>query len=170
MDEPQFKRTHPAGAAAAGSETRRLPEALGRRYLLGFDTDELAQRRSDVLVVGSGMAGLTAALGAAATGRTVNLVTKARITETNTWYAQGGIAGAVGEADSVELHLADTLVVGAGLCDEDVVLAVVEEAALALSDLAAREVTRSRASCTRAMRPVRRSRTRSPRECGAPRT
>jgi L-aspartate oxidase len=137
MDEPQFKRTHPAGAAAAGSETRRLPEALGRRYLLGFDTDELAQRRSDVLVVGSGMAGLTAALGAAATGRTVNLVTKARITETNTWYAQGGIAGAVGEADSVELHLADTLVVGAGLCDEDVVLAVVEEAALALSDLAA---------------------------------
>ena len=57
-------------------------------------------------------------------------------TETNTWYAQGGIAGAVGEADSVELHLADTLVVGQGLCDEAVVRAVVGEAADALADLA----------------------------------
>jgi L-aspartate oxidase len=143
MDTPQIRRTHetpvndtPAAPAPAPS-TRRLPDSLGRRYLLGFDTDELRQKRSDVLVIGSGMAGLTAALGAAGTGRTVNLVTKARITETNTWYAQGGIAGAVGEADSIELHLADTLVVGAGLCDEDVVRAVVGEAPLALRDLVA---------------------------------
>jgi L-aspartate oxidase len=124
---------------AVGSATahRRLPASLGRRYLLDFDTDELTQSRSDVLVIGSGIAGLTAALGAAARGRSVHLVTKARITETNTWYAQGGIAGAVGEADSVDLHLADTLVVGAGLCDEDVVHAVVSEAQLALRDLVA---------------------------------
>jgi L-aspartate oxidase len=90
-----------------------------------------------VLVVGSGIAGLTAALGAAASGRKVDLVTKARVTETNTWYAQGGIAGAVGAGDSIELHLADTMAVGAGLCDEDVVRAVVTEAADALRDLQA---------------------------------
>jgi L-aspartate oxidase len=104
---------------------------------MGFDTADLPQVTSDVLVIGSGMAGLTAALGAAASGRAVNLVTKAQVSDTNTWYAQGGIAGAVGEADSVDLHLADTLVVGAGLCDEDMVSAIVGEAGLALHDLAA---------------------------------
>jgi len=114
----------------------RLPVALSRRYLLGFDTAECEQHECDVLVVGSGIAGLTAALDASRT-RTVALVTKARLTETNTWYAQGGIAGADGEADSVELHLADTLVVGAGLCDEAVVRAVVGEAPEALAELQA---------------------------------
>ena len=131
MDETSADNT------AANAARRRLPPGLGRRYLVGFDTEELTQLSSDVLVIGSGMAGLTAALGAAARGLTVNLVTKGEITETNTWYAQGGIAGAVGEADSVELHLADTLVVGAGLCDEDVVRAVVGEAGVALRDLVA---------------------------------
>jgi len=125
----------PAGTAPTAH--RRLPATLGRRYLMGFDTEGLPQSRSDVLVIGSGMAGLTAALGATATGRKVALVTKAKVSDTNTWYAQGGIAGAVGEADSVDLHLADTLVVGAGLCDEDVVRAIVDEAGLALRDLAA---------------------------------
>jgi len=115
-------------------ERGHLPGALGRRYLTDFDTDELAAHSADVLVIGSGIAGLTAAL-AASGERTVALVTKARIKETNTWYAQGGIAGAVGEADSVELHLADTLVVGQGLCEEAVVRAVVSEAGEALRDL-----------------------------------
>lgn len=109
---------------------------LDRRYLLPFDTVELPSRECDVLVVGSGIAGLTAALHAAAFAR-VLLVTKAPLTETNTWYAQGGIAGAVGEADSVELHVADTLVVGQGLCDPDVVRAVVQEAPEALAELEA---------------------------------
>lgn len=117
-------------------EPGRLPDVLGRRYLIEFDTDELAHHSADVLVIGSGIAGLTAVLAAAGT-RTVALVTKARVRETNTWYAQGGIAGAVGEADSVELHLADTLVVGQGICDEEVVRAVVGEAAEALADLQA---------------------------------
>ncbi len=111
-----------------------VPDALLRRYLLPFDTAECTEHECGVLVVGSGIAGLTAAL-AASRSRTVALVTKGVITETNTWYAQGGIAGAVGEADSVELHLADTLVVGQGLCDEDVVRAVVGEAPEALADL-----------------------------------
>jgi L-aspartate oxidase len=117
----------------------RLPDALGHRYLLEFDTDELVQHRSDVLVVGSGIAGLTAALNVSA-DRTVNLVTKATVSETNTWYAQGGIAGAVGETDSVELHVADTLEVGQGLCEPAVVRAVVEEAPEALRVLRGRGV------------------------------
>lgn len=120
----------------AGPRPGTLPASLGRRYLTEFDTDELAQHAADVLVIGSGIAGLTAAL-AAAQSATVALVTKARVSETATWYAQGGIAGAIGEADSVELHLADTLVVGQGLCDEDVVRAVVGEAPDALADLRA---------------------------------
>ncbi|MDO8881304.1 MAG: L-aspartate oxidase [Coriobacteriia bacterium] len=111
-----------------------VPEALDARYVVGFDTDTLPSDRCDVLVVGSGIAGLTAALHASEFG-TVTLVTKSEVTDANTWYAQGGIAGAVGAADSVELHLADTLVVGQGICDQAVVRAVVSEAAEALAEL-----------------------------------
>ena len=123
------------------ADTRRLnpgelPDALGRRYLVAFDTAELPQHVCDVLVVGSGIAGPMAALSLGPQCR-VRLVTKARLSETGTWYAQGGIAGAVGEADSVELHLADTLVAGQGLCDERVVRAVVGEAAAGLAQLEA---------------------------------
>jgi len=116
-----------------------LPEALGRRYLVEFDTDQLVQHRSDVLVVGSGIAGLTAALNVSAE-KSVNLIMKARVSETNTWYAQGGIAGPVGVTDSVELHVADTLEVGQGLCEPDVVRAVVSEAPEALQVLQGRGV------------------------------
>lgn len=108
--------------------------ALSLRHALDFDTSRLKRSSSDVLVVGSGIAGLTAALHCSV-DRSVTLVTKGEIEQTNTWYAQGGIAGAVGEADSVELHLADTLVVGQGLCDEAVVRAVVSEAPDALESL-----------------------------------
>jgi L-aspartate oxidase len=110
------------------------PSLLSARYLLAFDTSRLTVHESDVLVVGSGIAGLTAALHASQ-DFSVSLLTKGELAETNTWYAQGGIAGAVGEADSSELHLADTLVVGQGLCDERVVRAVVTEAAAALDAL-----------------------------------
>jgi L-aspartate oxidase len=107
---------------------------LHSRYLLDFDTSELTTHECDVLVIGSGIAGLTAALEASAES-SVSLLTKGELAQTNTWYAQGGIAGAVGEADSTELHLADTLVVGQGLCDEAVVRAVVDEAPAALDSL-----------------------------------
>ncbi|HSK46569.1 MAG TPA: L-aspartate oxidase [Coriobacteriia bacterium] len=116
------------------ADTHRLPRELERRWLVEFDERSLPERDSDVLIIGSGIAGLTAALHASRSRR-VALVTKGRLEDTNTWYAQGGIAGAVGEADSVELHLADTLVVGQGLCDEQVVRAVVAEAPEALADL-----------------------------------
>lgn len=82
---------------------------------------------TDYVVVGSGLAGLTFALHAAEFGN-VCVVTKAEIYESNTSYAQGGIAAAVGEADSWELHERDTLIAGAGLCDPDAVRFLVQNA------------------------------------------
>jgi L-aspartate oxidase len=76
--------------------------------------------RADFLVVGSGIAGLWTALRLAEQG-TVALVTKDRLIESSTLYAQGGIAVALYPGDSPEQHLADTLAVGAGLCDEPAV-------------------------------------------------
>jgi L-aspartate oxidase len=75
--------------------------------------------RSEVLVVGSGVAGLTAALGSAP--RRVTLLTKKELVSGSSPWAQGGIAAAVGEGDSPALHAADTLAAGAGLSDPDVV-------------------------------------------------
>jgi L-aspartate oxidase len=82
---------------------------------------------SDVVVVGSGVAGLTVALRCAASGAKVTVVTKAHLDDGSTRWAQGGIAAALGEGDTPEQHLDDTLVAGAGLCDEDAVRALVTE-------------------------------------------
>ncbi|MCY0927113.1 L-aspartate oxidase [Streptomyces sp. H27-H1] len=82
---------------------------------------------ADVVVVGSGVAGLTAALRCAAEGRRTVVVTKARLDDGSTRWAQGGIAAALGDGDSPEQHLEDTLVAGAGLCDETAVRLLVTE-------------------------------------------
>ncbi|MFF8291246.1 L-aspartate oxidase [Streptomyces sp. NPDC016309] len=82
---------------------------------------------ADVVVVGSGVAGLTAALRTAAAGLRTVVVTKARLDDGSTRWAQGGIAAALGEGDTPEQHLDDTLVAGAGLCDEGAVRALVTE-------------------------------------------
>ncbi|MGW7055669.1 L-aspartate oxidase [Streptomyces sp. NPDC054887] len=82
---------------------------------------------ADVVVVGSGVAGLTAALRCAAAGLRTVVVTKARLDDGSTRWAQGGIAAALGEGDTPEQHLDDTLVAGAGLCDEEAVRALVTE-------------------------------------------
>ncbi|MEI5098561.1 L-aspartate oxidase [Streptomyces sp. PmtG] len=82
---------------------------------------------ADVVVVGSGVAGLTAALRCAAAGLETVVVTKARLDDGSTRWAQGGIAAALGEGDTPEQHLEDTLVAGAGLCDEDAVRTLVTE-------------------------------------------
>lgn len=82
---------------------------------------------TDFLAIGSGLAGLTFALAAAERG-SVTVVTKAEIAEANTSYAQGGIAAAVGEADSWKLHEHDTLIAGAGLCDPEAVRFLVQRA------------------------------------------
>jgi L-aspartate oxidase len=80
----------------------------------------------DFVVIGSGIAGLRAAIALAPVGR-VLILTKAEPTESNTGYAQGGIAVALGADDSPDLHAADTLKAGDGLCDEAAVRVLVEQ-------------------------------------------
>src|SRR6267142_5917568 len=80
----------------------------------------------DFIIVGGGVAGLRAAIGLAPAGR-VLILTKAEPAESNTGYAQGGIAAAIGDDDSPALHGADTMRAGDGLCDEASVRVLVEE-------------------------------------------
>jgi L-aspartate oxidase len=80
----------------------------------------------DFIVIGSGIAGLRAAIALAPVGR-VLILAKAEPTESNTGYAQGGIAVALGDDDSPALHAADTVKAGDGLCDEDAVRVLVEQ-------------------------------------------
>ncbi len=102
------------------------------------------RRDRRVLVVGSGIAGLTCALDLVAAGSSVVLVTKTALGEGSTAWAQGGIAavvpGAGSEDDTVALHAADTVAAGAGLCDADVVAAVCAGGASAVQALVARGV------------------------------
>jgi L-aspartate oxidase len=83
----------------------------------------------DLLVVGSGIAGLTAAVRAAESGLRVGVVTKGTIDQTATGWAQGGVAAVLGALpdDTIESHIADTLNAGAGLCDEEAVRVLVED-------------------------------------------
>ncbi len=92
---------------------------------------------ADVIVVGSGIAGLTTALHARRAGKTVLLVTKAQVNEGSTRWAQGGIAAALSDDDSPEQHLNDTLVAGVGLCDVAAVRILVTNGPAALRDLIA---------------------------------
>ncbi|GAA3165795.1 L-aspartate oxidase [Blastococcus jejuensis] len=90
-------------------------------------------RRTDVVVVGSGAAGLMTAVALADAGRRVTLVTKGALGAGSTAWAQGGLAAVLGSDDDADLHVADTLVAGAGLCDEDAVRTLVEEAPAAVA-------------------------------------
>ena len=89
----------------------------------------------DYLILGSGIAGLYAALLAARRGRTA-VLTKGPLEESNTKYAQGGIAAAVGAGDTPQAHLEDTLRAGAGLCDREAVQILVQEAPARIRRLA----------------------------------
>jgi len=82
--------------------------------------------RGDFLVIGSGIAGLRAAISLAETGDVV-MLTKADPRESNTGYAQGGIAAAIGPDDSPDLHFSDTLAAGDGLCVEEAVRVLVTD-------------------------------------------
>ena len=73
---------------------------------------------TDFIVVGSGVAGLRAAIALAETGAAVTVLTKDKASESNTEYAQGGVAVVLSDDDDPGLHEGDTLVAGAGLCDE----------------------------------------------------
>ena len=83
---------------------------------------------ADVLVLGSGVAGLSAAVHAANAGHSVTVLTKGELAHSATRYAQGGVAAALEDTeDSPELHQSDTLAAGAGLCDADAVRVLVSE-------------------------------------------
>jgi L-aspartate oxidase len=86
----------------------------------------MSSLQADFIVVGSGIAGLRAAIDLAAAGSVI-VFTKAETTESNSMYAQGGIAAAVGPGDDPDQHFADTMKAGAGLCEADAVRILVEE-------------------------------------------
>jgi len=88
-----------------------------------------------VLIVGNGLAGLTAAVRATDAGHDVTLVTKATLPESNTRHAQGGIAAALFPDDSVDAHMLDTLRAGAGLCDPAAVRVLCAEGPARVRDL-----------------------------------
>lgn len=108
---------------------------MPHRYLVSFDTDTLPQRFTDVLVLGSGIAGLSVALEAASRGVRVLVCTKASTTDCATAHAQGGIAASLPSEQGIESHVQDTLVAGAGLCNEDLVRLGVSRSAAAIERL-----------------------------------
>jgi L-aspartate oxidase len=97
------------------------------RYLIDFDLNRMPWIETDVLVIGAGIAGLFASIQASETQR-VLIVTKPKsLLESNTRYAQGGIAAAISDEDSPDYHRQDTLYAGAGLCDPKAVDILVHE-------------------------------------------
>lgn len=117
-----------------GPDLERLPRET---------TDE---NRPQVVVVGSGIAGLTVALHAAERGCTVTLVTKDVLEHANTRYAQGGIAGVMFDDDSAAAHVRDTLAAGAGLSDPEAVQVLVDEGPDRIRELIALGVAFDRAA------------------------
>ncbi len=104
------------------------------RYLINFSEGELPQETYEVIVVGSGVAGLSAALEASRHSR-VALITKTEVARTATSRAQGGIASVQGDDDRFELHVQDTLAAGKGLCEERAVKVLVQEGPQCVRDL-----------------------------------
>src|SRR5437762_627766 len=92
------------------------------------------ENATDFIVVGSGIAGLRAAVSLATAG-SVTVLTKEQVTESNTEYAQGGVAVALSEDDTIELHYQDTIDAGAGLCEPEAVAVLVEEGPRFITEL-----------------------------------
>ncbi len=92
------------------------------------------RKHVDFLIIGSGIAGLSYALKVAETG-TVCIVTKAKAEESSTNYAQGGIAAVMYKPDSYEKHVHDTMIAGAGLCDENIVRITISESTKRIKEL-----------------------------------
>ncbi|HMD54435.1 MAG TPA: FAD-dependent oxidoreductase, partial [Phycisphaerae bacterium] len=107
---------------------------MNRRYLYPFKTNRLPQVLTDVLVIGGGVAGLRAAI-AASEGHEVLLITKQQLSESNTYYAQGGIASVMQADDSFQSHIDDTMKVACGLGDRAAVETVVREAPARIEEL-----------------------------------
>ncbi len=97
-----------------------------KRYLISFDSHTTSHVFTDILIIGSGVAGLSAAI-EASKHCSVLVVTKDKIDENNTVYAQGGIAVVLSENDAIAKHIKDTLDAGQGLCDTPVVKTIISE-------------------------------------------
>jgi L-aspartate oxidase len=104
------------------------------RYLVDFDINKLPQVHTDVMVIGAGIAGLFTAI-KASENHSVLMVTKKSLLDSNTRYAQGGIAAVIADDDSPDYHLHDTLVAGAGLCSHEAVDVLVHEGPAGVRDL-----------------------------------
>ncbi len=105
------------------------------RYLLPFDSRRATHRFTDILVIGGGLAGLRAA-NAIESNQSVLVVTKDQLRESNSNYAQGGIAGVLDPEDCFDAHVADTLAAGGNLCDRAIVDMVIREGPRRIEELA----------------------------------
>lgn len=104
------------------------------KYLVDFDLGAIPSRKTDVIIIGTGIAGLFAAIKASEDQRVV-MITKKGLMESNTRYAQGGIAAAISEEDSPESHGDDTLFAGADFCSRPAVEVLVHEGPEGIRDL-----------------------------------
>lgn len=107
-----------------------------RRYLIPFRSSLLPQIFTDTLVIGAGVAGLRAAISAAGHGECI-VLSKGDLKNTNTAWAQGGIASVTAPTDTLQSHIDDTLTTGAGLCDSQTVRTVVEGGPIRMKELMA---------------------------------
>jgi L-aspartate oxidase len=104
------------------------------QYIVDFDWESLPREETDVIVIGAGIAGLFTAIKASKRHR-VLMITKKSVFDSNTRYAQGGIAAVTSDEDSPEFHRQDTLTAGAGLCDGTAVDVLVHEGPQGVQDL-----------------------------------
>ncbi len=104
------------------------------RYLTNFAPKEVSHRFADVLIIGGGLAGLRAAL-EVDSSLTVIVITKDVIRQSNSSYAQGGIAGVLHPEDRIEWHVRDTMTAGGNLCDRETVEYVIEQAPQRIAEL-----------------------------------
>jgi len=114
--------------------SQHLKGKFGKRFLVSFDTKDIPFIQTDILVIGSGITGLRAAIEAAKYAK-VLIITKDKLGEGNTVQAQGGIAVVLSEGDSFERHIEDTIRVGCGLFNEEAVRILVEEGPSRIQEL-----------------------------------
>jgi len=115
-------------------QSRTIQVPAMRRYLVPFDPKRVPHLYTDILIIGGGIAGIRAALAIDSSLRTV-VITKDSLQQSNSAYAQGGIAGVLDPLDDFSNHVADTMSAGKGLCDRDTVELVIREAPQRIRDL-----------------------------------
>ncbi len=112
-----------------------IPTFHSARYLVPLGKIHPQEESCDILVIGGGIAGMTATIAAAEAGANVILVTKDSLEESNSFYAQGGIAAVLHKSDSLDLHIKDTIDAGMGLAHSEVVKEVVSRGPEAIQRL-----------------------------------